>query len=178
MDLALSYPNLVTNLVIINSPLKGDFIAGFDPLLHLEHLAKLAVVEGFLKIYTHFHLLALPIESRRYAHFRMLFSQSCRRVQRELAQCTVQSLFGCYKMVRRADLSQQIADLQPPTLVIVSDQDNVVPPHQAQLICEQVEQAHLARISGSGHLPLDEQPDLFDAALKDYLTIRKESSLE
>lgn len=169
MNLALKHPDLVANLVTINSPIKGEFLAVFDLFLYLEKLARLPFADSLLKFYTRIHWLTWPVESRRYAQAGMFLSQSCKRVRRELAQCTVQSLYGSYRMLRHVDLSQQLADLQPPMLVIVSDQDKVVPPRQSYLISKRARQAQLAVITGSGHLPIDEQPVLFDAALKEYL---------
>ena len=171
LNLAINYPKLVENLVTINSPICGDFLSFLDPFLHLERLAQRRWAKFFLRFYTAAPPFTSPVEVRRYAHLKMLFSQSCRRVQMELGQCTPQSLFGCYKMLRQVDLSQQLNRLCLPILVIVSRNDKVVPPEQSYTLHEQVTAATLAIITDSGHLPLDEQPDLFDRVLQNYLNI-------
>ena len=72
-------------------------------------------------------------------------------------------------MVRQADLREQLPHLRSPILLITGDQDRVVPPRQAKMIAERAPQAELATIPQCGHLPFDEQPVLFEAAVKEYL---------
>lgn len=169
LDLALRYPELVDKLITINAPIKGDFLAVFDPLLRLERLIQSPLADKLFRLYNRYFWLAIPIELRRYANPKMVFSQSCRRTQVEMGQCTIQTLFGNFKAIRFCDLSQKVAALQPPTLVITSDRDRVVPPAHAKFVAAQAPHAQLVVIPNSGHLPLDEQPDLFEAAIRQYL---------
>jgi pimeloyl-ACP methyl ester carboxylesterase len=178
LDLALRYPHLVERLITINAPVKGDFLAVFDPLLHLERLIQTSLAERLFRLYHRYSAwLAIPVELRRYAKPRMVFSPSCRRIQAEMGQCSVQTLFGNFKAIRFCDLSQKVATLQPPTLVITTDRDRVVPPVHAKFVAEQAPHAQLVVIPHCGHLPVDEQPALFAAALQEYLGLIATSRL-
>jgi pimeloyl-[acyl-carrier protein] methyl ester esterase len=171
MNLALRRPERVTNLITINAPVDGHFLGRYDPLLRLERLARRQPAEKLFRLYNRYPWLAVPAQLNRYANPKMIFSPSCRRVQTELGQCTVQTLFGTLKAIRTCDLRPRLADLRPPMLVITGDKDRVVPPAQARYISQQVKQARLVVIPNCGHLPLDEQPAPFDAALKSYLAL-------
>jgi pimeloyl-ACP methyl ester carboxylesterase len=124
-----------------------------------------------LEIYRRCWLLAISGALNTYAHPAMLLSDSFRRSRTAMARCTAQSLFGSYQMIRQANLSQRLAYLQPPTLVITGAKDRVVPPDQASLVAQRAPRAELVIIPGAGHLPMDEQPDLFNVAIKKYLQL-------
>lgn len=171
LNLALHQPELVTNLITVNAPVHGQFLTGFDWLVRLAELIKRPLAEKLFRLYLWHHLLSIPVEVRRYAHPRLIFSPSCYRVQRELAQTTVQTLLGNFKVIRLTDLRPYLPRLHPPLLAITSDKDRVVPPAHTRLLAERVPQARFTRIPDSGHLPIDEQPELFDTALCDYLEI-------
>ena len=175
LDLTLRYPDLVTNLVLINAPIHGRFLARFDPLLRLEKFIQHPIAEKLFRLYNRYYWLSIPVELNRYANPKLIFSESCRRIQLEMGQCHLQTLFGNYKAIRAFALRQKIAALRPPTLIITSDKDRVVPPGHARLIDEQISQAQLVVIPNCGHLPLDEQPDLFDAVLKQYLRLPEQA---
>lgn len=171
LNLALRQAALVSNLVTVNAPIHGQFLAGFDRLVRLEGIIKRPFAEKLFRLYQRHHLLAIPVEIHRYANPRFIFSPSCYRVQRELAQTRVQTLWGNFNVIRPTDLRPHLPKLQPPLLAITSDKDRVVPPAHTRLLVACVPQAEFALIPNCGHLPIDEQPKLFDTALCDYLEI-------
>lgn len=171
LNLSLEYPGLVNRLILVAPAVNGRFLAYLDWLIPLEDLTRRPVFESLVRVYQNSRGLALPGALNTYGHPRMIFSTSFRHARKAMARCTSQSLFGSYKTIRQADLSQRLAGLHPPTLVIVGDRDRVVPPGQGRLVAERASQAILVIIPGAGHLPLDEQPELFDAALKRFLNL-------
>ena len=172
LNLSLDHPCLVDRLILVAPAVNGRFLAYLDWLIPLEDLTRRQSIESLVRIYQNSRVLAVPAALNTYAHPRMIFSGSFKHARGAMAQCTPQSLFGSYKTIRRADLSQRLAGLQLPTLVIVGARDRVVPPGQGRLVAEQAPQASLVKIPGSGHLPLDEQPELFDAAVKRFLSLQ------
>jgi 2-hydroxymuconate-semialdehyde hydrolase len=171
LNLAWQQPELVSRLITINAPIEGQFLRPFDAVLWLESLAHRPIAEKIFKLYQWSHWFTLPVELRRYANPRMIFSPSCYRVQHELAQTTVPALLGNFKAIRATDLRPHLGRLRLPTLAITSDHDRVVPPTHARQISRLAPQAQLAVISNCGHLPLDEQPALFEAVIREYLGI-------
>lgn len=172
LALSLEYPDLVSKLILIAPAVSGGFLAYLDWLEPaLARLVRRPIAERLLGIYQGCWLLAVPGALNTYAHPSMLLSESFRRSRAAMARCTAQSLVGSYQMIRRADLSQRLAQLRPPTLVITGAKDRVVPPDQASLVARRAPRAELVIIPGAGHLPMDEQSDSFDVAVKKYLQI-------
>lgn len=172
LSLSLEHPHLVDQLILVAPAVNGRFLAYLDWLIPLEDLTRRPVIERLMRIYQNSRGLAIAGALNTYGHPRMIFSGSFKHAREAMARCTVQSLFGSYKTIRRADLSQRLAGLQPPTLVIVGARDRVVPPGQGRLVADRAPRAILAKIPGSGHLPLDEHPDMFDTAVRSFLNLQ------
>jgi pimeloyl-ACP methyl ester carboxylesterase len=168
LNLALTHPELAKQLLLIAPVVEGSFLAYLDPLLHLESFAFQFWAEQMLRIYNIYPWLAAPIGANWYARPSMIFSDSFKQTHTDFARCPMPTLFGNFKMVRHADLRNQLPHLRSPMLIITGDRDRVVPPQQAQMIAERAPRAKLVTISHCGHLPFDEQPALFAAAVKEY----------
>ncbi len=169
LNLALTQPELVATLILIAPAVEGSFLAYLDPLLSLEKFIYQPLTEHLLKIYNTYPWLAAPIGANWYAHPRMILTDSFKQAQADFARCPLTTLFGNFKLVRQADLRPHLPALRPPTLVIAGEQDRVVFPSQARLVADYAPQAKLVLIPRCGHLPFDEQPELFQAAVKEFL---------
>jgi pimeloyl-ACP methyl ester carboxylesterase len=56
-----------------------------------------------------------------------------------------------------------------PTLVVVGDRDRLTPPAHARAIAAAVPGAKLLEVRGAGHVPMLEQPEVVNAALRDLV---------
>ncbi|HKV57252.1 MAG TPA: alpha/beta fold hydrolase [Ktedonobacteraceae bacterium] len=72
-------------------------------------------------------------------------------------------------MARRADSSDLLAGISCPTLVIVGEQDALIPPSEVQAYAERIPGAQFVRIPNAGHLSNLEQPDIFLASISSFL---------
>ncbi|MGH2496748.1 MAG: alpha/beta fold hydrolase [Ktedonobacteraceae bacterium] len=72
-------------------------------------------------------------------------------------------------MARRVDSSDLLAGISCPTLVIVGEQDALIPPFEAQACAERIPGAQFVSIPNAGHLSNLEQPDLFLASISSFL---------
>jgi pimeloyl-ACP methyl ester carboxylesterase len=72
-------------------------------------------------------------------------------------------------MAQRADSSELLAKITCPTLVIVGEQDALIPPELAQGFAQQIPGAQFAVISQAGHLSVLEQPDAFLQTVRNFL---------
>lgn len=171
LNLALTRPEVVKNLILIAPAVEGGFMAYLDPLLTLERLICQPWVEHLLAFFNAHPWLAVPIGTHWYARRSMVFSNSFKQARADFAQCPLATLMGNLRVVRRANLRERLPHLRPPTLIISGDTDRVVPPSQARLLAESAPQAKLVVIPQAGHLPFDEQPENFDAAVRAYLAI-------
>ena len=70
---------------------------------------------------------------------------------------------------QREVLLDSLPQLEMPTLVVWGTDDLVFPKEQAQDAVSRLKQGHLALIPDCGHLPHIERPELFTAALSQFL---------
>ena len=67
------------------------------------------------------------------------------------------------------DLSQQLPRISVPALILVGELDTVTPPATAELLARAIPNARLVVIPGAGHLSHQEQPEVFNAAVRAFL---------
>lgn len=67
-------------------------------------------------------------------------------------------------------LLDSLPQLNMPTLVVWGTDDKIFPKEQAGAAVSRLKQGHLALIPDCGHLPHVERPELFTAALSEFLT--------
>jgi pimeloyl-ACP methyl ester carboxylesterase len=168
LNMALTRPELVAKMILIAPIVEGSFLVYLDPLLWWESFVCQPLTEWLLQIYNTYPWLAAPIATNWYAWPGMVLTDSFKQAQADFARCPLATLFGNFKLVRRTDLRPYLPHLQTPTLVMTGEQDRVVPPRQARLLAEYAPQAQLVTIPHCGHLPFDEQPELFTTAMAEH----------
>jgi len=67
------------------------------------------------------------------------------------------------------NLPDRLAEVTVPTLVVTGDHDRVVPTAESLRLAEELPNARLALIEAAGHVPHEEQPAAFLAAVRGYL---------
>lgn len=72
----------------------------------------------------------------------------------------------------RPDANPGLKGIAVPTLVIVGEHDGVTPPLSAANLSAQIRACKLVHIPGAGHLSNVENPDAFNAAVRDFLAAR------
>jgi pimeloyl-ACP methyl ester carboxylesterase len=86
-------------------------------------------------------------------------------------EATLSSLRAQLNVIgQREVLLDSLPQLNMPTLVVWGTNDRVFPKEQAQAAVSRLKQGHLALIPDCGHLPQVERPELFTAALSEFLT--------
>ena len=76
---------------------------------------------------------------------------------------------GLVAMRERGDAVSKLPAFALPALVVGAAQDLAVPPEHSQVLAEGLPNALLKIIPGAGHMANLEQPELFNAALLDFL---------
>ncbi len=69
----------------------------------------------------------------------------------------------------RPDSTPMLAEITTPTLVVTGAQDTLIPPTEAESMREAIRGARLVSIPGAAHLSNLDQPDTFNAALRNFL---------
>lgn len=70
----------------------------------------------------------------------------------------------------RADSKDVLARFAGPALVVVGEQDPITPPEKARAMAALISGAELVVIPGAGHLPNQEKPEEFHAAVEPFLS--------
>jgi pimeloyl-ACP methyl ester carboxylesterase len=69
----------------------------------------------------------------------------------------------------RPDSTAFLPSIQVPTLIIHGQEDNVIPPSEAELMAKAIPSSELHLIDKAGHLPNLEQPAEFDRIVNNFL---------
>jgi pimeloyl-ACP methyl ester carboxylesterase len=69
----------------------------------------------------------------------------------------------------RPDSTPGLAAVQVPTLIVVGEQDALIPPARSEELRRAIRGAKLVTISAAGHMPNMEQPEAFNAELRSFL---------
>lgn len=78
-------------------------------------------------------------------------------LQRDLQACT------------RFDISQRLAEIDSPTLVICGSEDKMTPPEQASFLVKHIPGARLAWVQGAGHMLMLERPETIARLIQAFL---------
>ena len=73
-------------------------------------------------------------------------------------------------IANRPDSTELLRDIVAPTMVIVGAEDEITPAGDSQTMARAIRGARLEVIADAGHLSNMEQPALFNAALRSFLT--------
>lgn len=72
------------------------------------------------------------------------------------------------KLTVREDISQSLAKIKLPTLIIWGDQDTTTPLHQAYDFHLKIANSRLAVLEGGNHFPFANNPDWFIETIRDF----------
>jgi 3-oxoadipate enol-lactonase len=93
------------------------------------------------------------------------------RVRRLVERQTADGVDAAIVRLRdRPDSTALLGEIGVPALVVVGEEDAVTPPSESELMQARLGDAQLARIPEAGHLSCMENPEAFNAALREFLT--------
>jgi pimeloyl-ACP methyl ester carboxylesterase len=91
-------------------------------------------------------------------------------LRREIAAAPAAGVAAAQRgMAERPDRTRLLPSLAVPALVVVGEQDELTPPPESELLRKRIPGARLVTIAGAGHLSNLEQPQAFNAALREFL---------
>lgn len=153
--------------VAMSYVLNGDFVqpkalvlADTSPVLDLTKLAAGLVVETiedklFMLKSRVFDDFSDTYMLKKYeADMRSLHPKTFRR-----------DLFACHKF----DISDKLADITIPTLILVGEDDDVISPSTVNAYEKDIPISDLAVVPGADHSPQIEQPEEFNRLLREFV---------
>jgi 3-oxoadipate enol-lactonase len=72
-------------------------------------------------------------------------------------------------MAERPDRTHLLPHIAVPTLVVVGEEDEITPPAESVALRDRIPGARLVTVAGAGHLSSLEQPEAWNAALREFL---------
>lgn len=77
---------------------------------------------------------------------------------------------------RALGLAERLERIAVPTLVVTGEQDQIVTPAQSERLAEEIPNASLVALPACGHLPQEEAPEAFAAAVMRFVARQRNSS--
>ena len=103
------------------------------------------------------------------APFRAREKDTVKRVAAMLERSDPRGYVAAIRAIGFVDLTERIAAIRCPTLIVVGEQDPGTPPAMARVIHERIPDAQLLVLSGAAHCAVVEASDRFLPALMSFL---------
>jgi pimeloyl-ACP methyl ester carboxylesterase len=87
----------------------------------------------------------------------------------EMLRCRPEVLHGDFSACDRFDVMNEIEKINPPTLILCGDEDQLTPVKYSQFLQNKIKGSRLEVISGAGHMVMMESPSLFNEKIKEFL---------
>ena len=101
--------------------------------------------------------------------FRAAHPEIMARIATLIAATPVAGYVGCGEAIRRLDITDRLAAIRAPTLVVVGADDPGTPPAASEVIAVAIPGARLEIIPSASHLSCIEQPEIFNRLVSDFL---------
>ncbi|HEX9018305.1 MAG TPA: alpha/beta hydrolase [Anaerolineaceae bacterium] len=165
LSVALRYPERVSKVTIIGSPVVGSSLA-----LPLKFAGYRPIAWLLFNMFPTFRW-AMRIASP----FICGDPRFPDMMDRDLSKTTLESFLVSIASLRRTDLSGQIHDICVPVMGMFGDKDNIVNPNQARALQHGLVNARVERFNRAGHFIMLDEPRQFTFKLKDFLDIPDET---
>lgn len=160
MTAALSHPRLIRSLVLCDTT--ACYGPGLRPMW--EDRIRVAETEGMTAA-----LVDRTMDIWFTAPFRAREKDTVKRVAAMLERSDPRGYVAAIRAIGFVDLTERIAAIRCPTLVVVGEQDPGTPPAMARVIHERIPDAQLLVLSGAAHCAVVEASDRFLPALMSFL---------
>jgi pimeloyl-ACP methyl ester carboxylesterase len=167
LSVALQYPDRVSKVTIIGSPVIGSSLAlplklaGFRPIAWL--------------LFTMFPTFRSAM--RIASPFICSDPRFPDMMDRDLSKTTLESFLVSIASLRKTDLSPYVHQIGVPTLGMFGDKDNIVDPNQGKALEQGLPTARIERFDRAGHFIMLDEPQLLMRNLKDFLDTPEETVL-
>ena len=164
MMMALQFPQRVTKVVVVGSPIVGSSLA--LPL-------KLAGYRGIA--FMLFNMMgAFRLAMRYYSPMICSDPRFPAMMDNDLSRTTLESFLVSIASLRRTDLRSQLSQIKIPAMGMFGDRDIIVNPRQWQTMQTGIPTARIERFKNAGHFIMLDEPMQFKLILKDFITSETE----
>jgi 3-oxoadipate enol-lactonase len=160
MTAALSRPLLIRSLVLCDTT--ACYGPGLRPMW--EDRIRIAETEGMTAA-----LVDRTMDIWFTASFRSREKDTVKRIAAMLERSDPRGYAAAIRAIGFVDLTERIAAIRCPTLIVVGEQDPGTPPAMARVIHERIPDAQLLVLSGAAHCAVVEASNPFLSALMSFL---------
>ncbi len=96
----------------------------------------------------------------------------------EMRKISRNTLARTARLAQKTDLRPVLAEISVPTLIITGNKDHTIRDREAGVLAAGIAGSHRLSINGVAHCPQCEKPDVFDAAVGDFMRLAFEGETE
>jgi len=166
MVFALSYPHRTKSLIVV------DGVSEIHPLLRAQTFPWLMAAEREdpeLLLNTSY---PLNFSEAYIAANQIVLENSIERY----AQLDMKALTWLMKSFYDLDITDQLAEITAPTLIIAGENDLIKGREYAKIIADRIPSSELVLVPGSGHALCLEKPDILNTLLLGFVTKNDQST--
>ncbi|MCS7010211.1 MAG: alpha/beta hydrolase [Anaerolineales bacterium] len=159
LSVAIQYPERVSKVVVIGSPIVGSSLA--LPLKLAGYRLIAVLLFNMMGLFRWGVRLASPLICRDPRFPDMM--------DKDLSRTTLESFLLSIASLRRTDLRPMLSHVQIPVMGMYGDRDNIVHPLQWQPLLAGIPHTRVERFPKAGHFIMLDEPPRFMQTLKDFL---------
>ncbi|MGC9357354.1 MAG: alpha/beta fold hydrolase [Anaerolineae bacterium] len=160
LSLALTYPDRVSEVAIVGSPITGS---GLSFLLKLAGNRQIAwLLYRFPRLFAWSVRLASPFYARDWKTWYGMF-------EKDLSSTTMESFFASIRDLRFTDLRPRLNELSVPIMGIFGRKDNIVNPNQGEILRKKAPNPTVHYFQESAHFPMLDETSRFHQAIREFL---------
>jgi pimeloyl-ACP methyl ester carboxylesterase len=161
LSVAIQYPQRVSKVVVVGSPIVGSSLAGALKLAGRRPVA--AVLFNMMWAFRFGMRIASPFICRDPRFPAMM--------DKDLSRTTLESFLLSIASLRRTDLRPFLSQVNVPAMGMYGHRDNIVHPKQWKPMKEGIPSACIEQFPKAGHFIMIDEPDLFNQKLKTFLDV-------
>jgi pimeloyl-ACP methyl ester carboxylesterase len=159
LSVAIQYPQRVSKVVVVGSPIVGSSLAVLPKLLGRKPIAVILFNA----------MWAFRLGMRVYSPLICKDPRFPDMMDRDLTRTTLESFLLSIASLRRTDLRPMLSQVNIPAMGMYGDKDIIVRPDQWQPMLAGIPHTHVERFAKAGHFIMLDDPDPFMHKLKDFL---------
>jgi len=160
LDFALKYPQRVTKVGAVGSPIQGSSLNFFLRLAGLDWVQLAQSVPAITRMIV--TTLVRITTARDTVKVRDMLLH-------DVDQTSLESFFRSIGDLRRTDLTPELVKVSAPILGVYGAHDNIVNPKQVDVLSKAVPASQTVVLNQSRHFPMLDEPELFNAAVRQFL---------
>ncbi len=135
-------------------------LVGTSSDLNLRKLVKGLIIEAFEDHSPPYETEALDVDFKTF---------SLNKFQETVTKFNAKSIFRDLDVCDDFNISDRLDEIKMPALVIVGDDDDIIPPNVAWELEKSLPRADIAVIRNADHSPMVQQPENFNRLLKKFM---------